>query len=73
MRKFLSAALAVCMLLSVVLLTSCGETPESLINGAVLNMAQLESMEANVDREVKMNMMGVDVAVPIDSIWPWPI
>ena len=66
MRKILSAVLAVCMLLSVMLLTSCGETPESLINGAVLNMAQLESMEANVDMEVKMNMMGVDVSVPID-------
>lgn len=66
MRKILSAVLAVCMLLSVMLLTSCGETPESLINGAVLNMAQLESMEADVDMEIKMSMMGVDITMPID-------
>lgn len=66
MKRIISVVLAVCMLLSVTLLASCSQTPAALVNGAMAKMTDLTSMEAKIDSEIKMNMMGIDVAVPID-------
>ena len=66
MKRIISVVLAVCMLLSVMVLASCAETPESLINRAMIKMASLTSIEAEMDAEIKMSMMGVDMSMPID-------
>lgn len=67
MKRITSVVLAVCMLLSVMLFASCAqETPASLVNGAMEKMAELDSMEAKVDAEIKMSMLGIDLAMPID-------
>ena len=66
MKRIISVVLAVCMLLSVMVLASCAETPESLINGAMIKMASLTSIEAEMDAEIKMSMLGVDMSMPID-------
>lgn len=66
MKKITSVILAVCMLLSVVALAGCSETPASLVNGAMAKMSDLTSLEAKMDAEIKMSMMGVDMSMPID-------
>lgn len=66
MKRIISIALAVCMLLSVMVLASCSETPASLVNGAMAKMATLTSVEAKMDAEIKMSMMGIDMSMPID-------
>ena len=66
MKKIISVVLAVCMLLSVMVLASCAETPASLINGAMIKMANLTSMESKMDAEIKMSMLGIDMTMPID-------
>lgn len=66
MKRITSVVLAVCMLLSVMVLASCSETPASLVNGAMAKMATLTSVEAKMDAEIKMSMMGIDMTMPID-------
>lgn len=66
MKKITSVVLAVCMLFSVLMLASCSETPASLVNGAMAKMADLTSVEAKMDAEIKMSMMGIDMSMPID-------
>ena len=66
MKRIISVVLAVCMLLSVMVLASCAETPASLINGAMVKMAGLTSVEAKMDAEIKMSMLGIDMTMPID-------
>lgn len=67
MKKIFSAALAVCMILSAVLLTACGETPAQLINGAIEKTAQLESFDILADQNIKMSMMGMEMAMPVKT------
>ena len=67
MRKILSVALAVCMILSAVLLTACGETPEALINDAIEKTAQLEALDVFTDQNIKMSMMGTEMSMPVKT------
>lgn len=53
------------MMLSVMMLASCGETPASLINSAMANMAQLDSLEVKSNLEAKTNVMGTDMTLPV--------
>ena len=67
MKKITSVILAVCMLLSVVALAGCSETPASLVNGAMAKMSELTSLEAKMDAEIKMSMMGTEMSMPVKT------
>lgn len=67
MKKIFCAALAVCMILSAALLTSCGETPAQLINGAIEKTAQLGAYDVVVDQGINMSMMGTQMSMPVKT------
>ncbi len=69
MKKITSLLLALTMIFSLVMLSSCfmeKETPESLVNGALEKMDKHSAIETNTLMELEMDIMGMSMSIPMD-------
>ena len=66
MKKFLSVILALALVMSVMLVSCKKETAESLVNGAMEKTNAHDAVEAEMNMELVMSVMGMEMEMPID-------
>lgn len=65
MKKIFSLALALCMLIGMVSLSSCTQSRAELVKNALKNTQELESLEAKAEIDVTIGSQGFSITVPI--------